>query len=74
MDILIRTIAIVIEVSILAAIIYCLLKGVFLIIFDLGISDRYRKMITVALTIAGILIVVFFISHLTSFYPTIGTG
>ena len=74
MDILLRTIAITVEVAILASIIYCLLRGVWLTIFDLGIGAGYKKIVTVALTVAGVLIVVFFISHLTSFYPTIGTG
>jgi len=74
MDILLRTIAVIVEVAILAAIVYCLLKGVVLIIFDLGISASYKRIVAVALTVAGILMVVFFISHLTSFYPTIATG
>jgi len=71
MDVLIRTIAIFVEVLILAAIIYCLLTGVRLTIFDLGLGPKYRKVVTMALVVAGCIVVVFFIAHLTSFYPTI---
>ena len=71
MDILFRTIAILIEVVILAAIIYCLLTGVWLTIFDLRLGPKYKKVVTMALVVAGCIAVVFFIAHLTSFYPTI---
>jgi len=71
MDVLLRTIAIFIEVLILAAIIYCLLTGARLTIFDLGLGPKYKKVVTMALVVAGCIVVVFFIAHLTSFYPTI---
>ncbi len=71
MDILLRTIAIFIEVLILAAIIYCLLTGARLTIFDLGLGPKYKKVVTMALVVAGCIVVVFFIAHLISFYPTI---
>ncbi len=71
MDILLRTVAISIEVVILAAIMYVLLTGVFLTIFDLGLGSRYKKMLAAVLIVAGGLFVAFFIGHLTSFYPMI---
>lgn len=71
MDVLLRTIAIIVEVLILAAIIYCLLTGARLTIFDLGLGPKYKKVVTMALVVAGCIVVVFFIAHLTSFYPTI---
>ena len=71
MDILVRTIAIILEVLLLAAITYSVLKGVKLIAFDLGIAPKYSKAITMMLVAVGLLIVVFFISHLTTFYPSI---
>ncbi len=71
MDILLRTIAIFIEVVLLAVIIYCLLNGVRLMAFDLGLGPKYKKVITMALVLAGCIVVVFFIAHLTLFYPTI---
>lgn len=74
MDILIRVIAITIEVSILMAIFYALLNGVRLTIFDFGLRDRYKKMVTIMLVIVGSIVVVFFISHLTLLYPTISAG
>ena len=74
MDILLRAIAIFIEVVIVAAIIYCLLAGVRLTVFDLGLGARYRKIVAMALVLAGGMVVVFFIAHLASFYPTIRVG
>ncbi|MFH0769338.1 MAG: hypothetical protein V1932_07210 [Chloroflexota bacterium] len=69
MDILIRTIAIIVEVLILAAIVYSILNGVRLAVFDLGIGPKYSKAIVMALSAVGLIIVVFFIAHLTTFYP-----
>lgn len=71
MDILLRTIAIIIEVLILAAIAYAVLNGVRLTAFDLGIGPKYSKAIAMVLLVAGFIIVIFFIAHLTSFYPSI---
>ena len=70
MDILLRTIAIIIELVILAAIIYALLNGVRLAALDLGIKPKYNKAITMALLAVGAIVVVFFIAHLTTFYPS----
>ena len=71
MDIFLRTIAIFIEVVLLVAIAYSVLNGVRLTAFDLGIRPKYNKVVTMALLIAGIIVVIFFIAHLTTFYPTI---
>jgi len=69
METLVRVVAIIIEVAILAGITYAVLYGVKLMVFDLGISAKYRKGITLALVTVGILFVVFYISHLATFYP-----
>ena len=74
MGILLRAIAIFTEVAILVAIIYCLLTGVRLTIFDLGLRPKYKKVIAMALITAGAMAVVFFIAHLILFYPTIPAG
>ncbi|MFC2055999.1 hypothetical protein ACFLTO_00285 [Chloroflexota bacterium] len=71
MDILVRTAAIIAEVLLLTAIVYSILKGTRLIAFDLGIAPKYSKAITMMLVAVGLLIVVFFISHLTAFYPVV---
>lgn len=71
MDILLRPIAIVFEVLILAAITYSVLNGVRLTAFDLGIGPKYSKAIAMILLAVGILIMVFFIAHLTTFYPMV---
>ena len=71
MDIVIRAIAIFIEVVILMAIAYSVLNGVRLTIFDLGIGPKYSKAIAMMLLAVGFIIVVFFIAHLTTFYPVV---
>ncbi len=71
MDTFLIIIAIFIEVVLLTVIIYCLLNGVRLTAFDLGIGPKYNKAVTMALIVAGVLILVFFVAHLTTFYPTI---
>ena len=69
MDVLLRTIAIIVELVLLAAIIYALFSGVRLAAFDLGIKPKYNKAVTMALLAVGAIVVVFFIAHLTTFYP-----
>ena len=72
MDILLRSIAILIELVILMAIFYFILVGVRAILFDLGITQKYSRVITVLLIAVGCVIAIFLISHLTTFYPPIG--
>ena len=71
MDIILRAIAIFIEVMLLVAITYVVLNGVRLTIFDLGLGPKYKKIVAMALIAVGCIVVVFFIAHLTTFYPTI---
>ena len=71
MDVLLRTIAIFIEVLILALVIYALLNGVRLILFDLGLGSKYGKAVAMMLVTVGCILVVFFIAHLTTFYPAL---
>jgi len=71
MDVLLRTIAIFIEVLILALVIYALLNGVRLILFDLGLGFKYGKAVAMMLVTVGCILVVFFIAHLTTFYPAL---
>jgi hypothetical protein len=71
MDILLRTVAIFIEVLFLAGIMLSLLLGAKLILFDLGLKPKYKKMVTIALVLVGCVALVFFISHLSTFYPTV---
>ncbi len=71
MDTLLRVTAILIEIVILASIIYVLLTGVRLTVFDLGLGPKYKKVVAMVLVLAGCIALVFFIAHLTTFYPTI---
>ncbi len=72
MDGLIRVVAIFFEVVILAGIMYSLTTGVGLAILDLGIGAKYGKPLRGVLLIVVGITVVFFIAHLTSFYPVPG--
>jgi len=71
MGILFRTIAIIMEVVLLVVITYSVLNGVRLTAFDLGIGPKYSKAIAMMLLAVGFIIVVFFIAHLTAFYPAL---
>lgn len=71
MDIFLRTIAIIVEVLILAAITYAVLNGVRLTASDLGIGPKYNKAVILALLAVGFIVVIFFIAHLTTFYPAV---
>jgi len=71
MDIFLRTIAIIIEVLILAAITYAVLYGVRLTASDLGIGPKYGRAVVLALLAVGIIVIIFFIAHLTTFYPAV---
>lgn len=71
MDAFLRVIAVIIEVVILGAVFYFMIGGVRLILFDLGVRKQYSKPITVLLMAVGCLILVFLISHLSAFYPSI---
>ena len=66
-----RAIVIAVEVLILATIMFSLLWAVRLTIFDLGLGPKYKGIITMLLVAVGIVSVVFFIAHLTSFYPSV---
>lgn len=68
---MIRTIAIIVEVVILAVMAYAVLNAVRLIAFDLGIGPKYGKAIAMAFLAVGFIILVFFIAHLTAFYPAV---
>jgi len=65
-----RAVAIFLEVAALTGILYCILSGVRLMAFDLGIGTKYSKPIMLFLAAAGTVVVIFFISHLSVFYPT----
>ncbi|OGO08370.1 MAG: hypothetical protein A2Y61_04400 [Chloroflexi bacterium RBG_13_60_13] len=70
MDIFIRTAAIILEVLVLAGIVGCILWCMKLILAEFGVDSKYNRAILMALTVVGALLVIFFITHLTAFYPT----
>ena len=64
-----RVFGIIIEMLILAGFAYCILRGVHLAVFQTGMGLKYQKMFSILLTVVGMIVVVFFISHLTMLYP-----
>jgi hypothetical protein len=71
MDTFLRTVAIVIELLILAGVAFSVLKGVKLILFSLGLKPKYNRVINMALISVGIIFMIFCIAHLTTFYPPV---
>lgn len=70
MDVFIRTVAIILEVLVLAGIVGCILWCAKLILAEFGVGAKYNRAILMALTVVGALLVIFFVTHLTAFYPT----
>ena len=69
MESIFRPIAIVVEVVILMAVIYCLFLGVKFSALDFGLEEKYKRFICWVFIIMGCLALVFFIAHLVTFYP-----
>jgi succinate dehydrogenase/fumarate reductase cytochrome b subunit len=69
MDVFLKVVAIIVEVAILSAIVYVMLNALRLTVFDLGVRPKYNRAISLVLFLAGIILVIFFIAHLTTFYP-----
>jgi len=70
MDIVLSLIPVIIELVLLVAIFYHILSGVQLILADMGLTVKYSKIVVLLLSAVGGMIVVFLISHLLAFYPT----
>jgi len=64
-----KTTSITLELLFLTALMACLLGGIWLTVFDLGMKPKYERAIMMALAAIGCAAVVFFIVHLVSFYP-----
>ena len=71
MEAFLRAIAVIVEVLILAVIAYSVLNGARLTVFDLGLKEKYNRAVAMALLLVGVIVVVFFIAHLTLWYPTL---
>lgn len=69
MDQFLRVAAVLLEVLVLAGMMFSILWGVKLLAADLGVSGKYTKAIMMALSVLFGILVFFFIMHLTAFYP-----
>ena len=70
MDIVLSLVPVIIELVLLVAIFYHIFRGVQLILVDMGLTVKYSKIVVLLLSAVGGMIVVFLISHLLVFYPT----
>jgi hypothetical protein len=71
MDTFLSVLAILVEVAILGAAFGCIIAGVRLMLFDLGIKQEHNKIVTLFLTAVGSLLLVFIFCHLFTFYPMV---
>lgn len=69
MDQFLRVAAVLLEVLVLSGMMFCLVWGLKLLLADLGISSKYDKAITMAMTVIWAILTFFFIMHLSAFYP-----
>ena len=71
MDAFLRAIAVILEIIVIGAIFFCILYGVKMVLLEIGMKEKYSKIINVALVAVGGLLLTFLASHLATFYPTI---
>jgi succinate dehydrogenase/fumarate reductase cytochrome b subunit len=64
--------AIAIEVAILFGFFFCVFNGVRLILMDLVVGPEYDKMLKIGFGVVEVLLLIFLIVHLTTFYPEAG--
>ena len=69
MDQFLRVAAVLLEVLVLAGMMFCIFWGLKLLLADLGVSSKYNKAIMMALAVLFGIWVFFTIMHLTAFYP-----
>jgi hypothetical protein len=66
---ILRPIAIAVEVIVLMGVIYSLFLGVKLAATDFGLEQKFDTFINWVFMIMGCLALVFFVAHLVTFYP-----
>jgi hypothetical protein len=64
-----RVIALSMEILILMAMLFSMLLGVGLLLFDTGLHPKYSRFIRWVLALVGGLVSAFFVAHLALFYP-----
>jgi hypothetical protein len=64
-----RVIALSVEVLILMAVLFSILTGAGLLLFDIGLDLKYNRFIKWTLALVGGLVSAFFVAHLALFYP-----
>jgi hypothetical protein len=68
---LFRILAIIVEVSVLMALIYSIFNGARYALFDYGLDEKYSEFIRLMVVIVGCIALAFFAAHLITFYPSL---
>ena len=71
MDAFLRIVAIIIELLVLGAVFYHIFGGIYFMLFDIGVKQKYSKIVVLSLLVGGTLLAVFLVSHLITFYPAV---
>ena len=66
---LVRAIAIIVEVTVLMALIYSIFSGARYALSDYGMEEKYSEFIRLMVVIVGCIALAFFAAHLITFYP-----
>ena len=66
-----RALAIVVEVSVLMALIYSIFNGVRYALADYGLEEKFFVFVKQVFVILGGIALVFFVAHLVTFYPRV---
>lgn len=68
---LFRAMAIIVEVTVLMALIYSIFNGARYALFDYGLDEKYSEFIRLMVMIVGCIALAFFAAHLITFYPSL---
>jgi hypothetical protein len=66
-----RGVAVIVEVAVLTGLIYSLVNGARLALFDYGLDEKYLDFIKFMVLIVVGIALVFFVAHLVTFYPRV---
>ena len=68
---LFRVVAIIVELTVLMALIYSIFNGTRYALFDYGLHEKYADFIGLIVVVVGCIALAFFVAHLITFYPNL---
>lgn len=66
-----RGVAVIVEVAVLTGLIYSIVNGARLALFDYGLDEKYADFIKFMVLIVVCIALTFFAAHLITFYPRV---